>query len=78
MKPAEIVGAHMPWAVAWSADRRADWLPAPRSHYNGFRDYKMLGGPINAIYLTALLGLESECIFFPDYHREKSGEESTK
>jgi 4-amino-4-deoxy-L-arabinose transferase-like glycosyltransferase len=116
MKPDEIIATDMPWAVAWYADRRAVWLPDTISHYNELNDYKVLGGPINGIYLTpisggqnklhdllkgeykdwaavvlrsvdlqkfplkwpALLGPESECVFFSDYDRQKSSGESAK
>ena len=116
MKPDEIIATVMPWAVAWYADRRAVWLPDTISHYNELSDYKVLGGPINGMYLTpisggqnklhdilkgeykdwaavvlrsvdlqkfplkwpALLGPESECVFFSDYDREKSSAESAK
>ncbi len=56
MKPEEITATDMPWAVAWYADRRAVWLPETIRAYTELSDYKTLGGPINAIYLTSISG----------------------
>ncbi len=56
MKPEEITATEMPLAVAWYADRRALWLPETVRAYTKLSDYKTLGGPINAIYLTSISG----------------------
>ncbi len=56
MQPNEIIASDMPWAVAWYADRRAVWLPDTMAHYNELNDYKVLGGPINGMYLTPISG----------------------
>ena len=59
MKPEEITATDMPWAVAWNADRRAVWLPATVRAYTDLNDYKVIGGPINAIYLTPISGSQN-------------------
>ena len=56
MKPNEITATDMPWAVAWYADRRAVWLPETLHAYTEMSDYDLLGGKINAIYLTPISG----------------------
>ena len=56
MKPNEITATDMPWAVAWYADRRAVWLPDTVRSYTEMSDYNLLGGRINAIYLTPISG----------------------
>lgn len=56
MQPNEIIASDMPWAVAWYANRRAVWLPDTMAHYNELNDYKVLGGPINGMYLTPISG----------------------
>lgn len=56
MKPDEITATDMPWAVAWYADRRAVWLPETTRAYTEMSDYNLLGGKINAIYLTPISG----------------------
>ena len=59
MKPNEITATDMPWAVAWYADRRAVWLPETVKGYTEMSDYEMLGGPINALYLTPISGSQN-------------------
>ena len=59
MQPNEITATDMPWAVAWYADRRAVWLPDTIRGYTDFNDYNLLGGPINAIYLTPISGSQN-------------------
>ncbi len=56
MKPNEITATDMPWAVAWYADRRAVWLPDTVRAFSEMSDYDLLGGKINAIYLTPISG----------------------
>ena len=56
MKPDEITATDMPWAVAWYADRRAVWLPETIHAYTEMSDYNLLGGKVNAIYLTPISG----------------------
>ena len=52
MRPNEVTASDMPWAVAWYADRRSVWLPDTVKIFTDLSDYKKLGGPIAAIYLT--------------------------
>lgn len=59
MKPNEITASDMPWAIAWYADRRAVWLPETVKSYTELSDYEVLGGPINAIYLTPISGSQN-------------------
>lgn len=56
MKPNEIVASDVPWAVAWYSQRRSVWLPTKASEFVDFYDYKRLGGPLSAIYLTPVSG----------------------
>ncbi len=59
MQPNEITASDMPWAVAWYADRRALWLPESVHAFTEFNDYNLLGGPLNAIYLTPVSGSQN-------------------
>ncbi len=59
MAPDEIIATDMPAAVAWYADRRAVWLPESVALFNELNDYKVLGGPINGLYLTPVSGSEN-------------------
>ena len=59
MQPNEITASDMPWAVAWYANRRALWLPETVRAYTAFNDYNLLGGQINAIYLTPVSGSQN-------------------
>jgi hypothetical protein len=59
MKPQEITASDMPWAVAWYADRRSIWLPETIKEFTELSDYKVLGAPINGLYLTPVSGTEN-------------------
>ena len=59
MKPDEIVASDMPWAVAWYADRRSLWVPETVKTMTDFNDYKILGGPVNGLYLTPICGSQN-------------------
>jgi hypothetical protein len=56
MQPNEITASDMPWAIAWYADRRSVWLPDTVKNFSDLSDYKRLGGPISALYLTPISG----------------------
>jgi dolichyl-phosphate-mannose-protein mannosyltransferase len=56
MQPNEITASDMPWAIAWYADRRSVWLPDTVKNFSDLADYKRLGGPISALYLTPISG----------------------
>jgi 4-amino-4-deoxy-L-arabinose transferase-like glycosyltransferase len=56
MKPNEITASDMPWAIAWYSDRRSVWLPDTVKNFVDLNDYRRLGGPIAAIYLTPISG----------------------
>ena len=56
MQPDEITASDMPWAVAWYADRRSIWLPDTVKNFSDLSDYRKLGGPIAALYLTPISG----------------------
>ncbi len=60
MRPEEIVASDMPWAVAWYADRRSLWLPDTIQAMTELGDYKVLGGPINGLYLTPVSGTDNK------------------
>ncbi len=70
MQPNEITASDMPWAIAWYANRRAVWLPETVRAYTEDNDYKLFGGPINAIYLTPISGSQNTLkdILKGDYH----------
>jgi dolichyl-phosphate-mannose-protein mannosyltransferase len=59
MKPDEVVASDMPWAIAWYADRRGLWLPDTVQAFSEFNDYKILGGPVNGLYLTPISGSQN-------------------
>jgi len=59
MKPDEITASDMPWAVAWYADRRSLWLPDTIKTFTELGDYKVLGAPVNAVYLTPISGTDN-------------------
>ena len=59
MEPNEITATDMPWAVAWYADRPAVWLPETIKACSEMSDYNLLGGGINAIYLTPISGAQN-------------------
>jgi hypothetical protein len=56
MQPNEVTASDMPWAIAWYADRRSVWLPDTVKNFSEMSDYKTLGGPIAALYLTPISG----------------------
>jgi Dolichyl-phosphate-mannose-protein mannosyltransferase len=60
MKPNEVIASDMPWAVAWYADRRSIWLPQTIKSFNDLNDYRVLGGPVNGIYLTPVSGSQNK------------------
>ncbi len=60
MKPNEITASDIPWAVAWYADRPAIWLPEDVHVMTELSDYRMLGGPINGLYLTPESGSQDK------------------
>jgi len=60
MQPDEVTATDMPWAVAWYADRRSVWLPDTLHTMTDLSDYKMLGGPINGLYLTPVSGTDNK------------------
>jgi len=59
MRPEEITASDMPWAVAWYADRRSLWLPETIRACTDLSDYKVLGGPVNGVYLTPISGTDN-------------------
>jgi hypothetical protein len=59
MKPEEIVASDMPWAIAWYADRRSLWVPETVKIMTDYNDYKILGGPVNGLYLTPVSGSQN-------------------
>lgn len=59
MKPEEVIASDMPWAIAWYADRRSLWLPDTIKAFTDFNDYKILGGPVNGLYLTPVSGSQN-------------------
>ena len=60
MKPDEITASDMPWAIAWYADRRSLWVPDKVQTMTDLNDYQTLGGPVNALYLTPISGVENK------------------
>ncbi|MBU3666569.1 MAG: hypothetical protein FGM15_11940 [Chthoniobacterales bacterium] len=56
MEPGEILASDMPWATAWYGGHPSLLLPATVGQYVTLHDYKVLGGPINGIYLTPVSG----------------------
>jgi hypothetical protein len=50
--PAEVIGADMPWAVAWYADRRSVWLPLKVREFTDFADNNKLPGPLAGVFLS--------------------------
>jgi hypothetical protein len=59
MKPGEIIASDMPWAIAWYADRPSVWVPDTVKTMTDLSDYKLLGGPINGLYLTPISGSQN-------------------
>ena len=60
MRPEEITTSDMPWAVAWYANRRSLWLPDTIRTMMDLGDYKVLGAPINGVYLTPISGTDNK------------------
>ncbi len=56
MKPNEVIASDMPWAIAWYADRPSLWLPDTIKSFTEFNDYKVVGFPVNGLYLTPVSG----------------------
>jgi len=56
MEPGELLCSDMPWAVAWYGGRPSLLLPATIDQFIDFHDYKILGGPVNGLYLTPVSG----------------------
>ena len=56
MEPGELLCSDMPWAVAWYGGRPSLLLPATVKQFVDFHDYKILGGPVNGLYLTPVSG----------------------
>jgi len=52
----DIIASDMPWAVAWYAQRKSVLLPESVRAFNRLNDYRVLGEPINGLYLTPLTG----------------------
>jgi hypothetical protein len=59
MKPEEVIASDMPWAIAWYADRHSLWLPDTINTFTEFNDYRVLGGPVNGLYLTPISGSQN-------------------
>ena len=60
MGPGEITASDMPWAIAWYADRHAIWLPESVKAMSDLNDYRILGEPINGLYLTSISGSQDK------------------
>ena len=56
MKPGEVICSDMPWATAWYGGRLSLLLPSNVEQFLHLHDYKVLGGPINGLYLTPVSG----------------------
>jgi len=56
MDPGELLCSDMPWAVAWYGGRPSLLLPSTIEQFVDFHDYKILGGPVNGLYLTPVSG----------------------
>lgn len=52
----EILATDMPWATAWYGRQESLLLPATPDQFILVSDYKYLGGPIGALYLTPVSG----------------------
>jgi dolichyl-phosphate-mannose-protein mannosyltransferase len=59
MKPNEITASDMPSAIAWYADRPSLLLPDSVLIMTDLNDYRTLGAPINALYLTPVSGSQN-------------------
>ena len=56
MEPEEVICSDMPWATAWYGGRTSLLLLATIQQFITIHDYKYLGGPVNALYLTPVSG----------------------
>ena len=54
MKPNEIIGSDMPWAVAWYADRKSLWIPDKFTDLLGLSDEAKLPGTMGAVLLSPI------------------------
>ena len=54
MKPDEIIGSDMPWAVAWYADRKSLLLPDKYVQLMGLSDNGKLPGTMGGLFLTPI------------------------
>ena len=52
----EVLCSDMPWAVAWYANRKCLLLPETVRAFTQISDYRTLGSPIVALYLTPVSG----------------------
>ena len=59
MGPDEITASDIPWAIAWYADRPAIWLPESVTAMSNLNDYRVIGKPINGLYLTPVSGSQN-------------------
>lgn len=64
--PDDMVVTDMPWAVAWYADRASLWLPTEVSRMVEISDYRLLGRPVVALFLSPETG---HLRFIPDVVR---------
>ncbi len=62
----EIIASDMPWAVAWYAQRKSLLLPESVRAFNRITDYRILGEPVNGLYLTPVTG---NLRLFPDIYK---------
>jgi 4-amino-4-deoxy-L-arabinose transferase-like glycosyltransferase len=60
MEPEEVIASDMPWAVAWYANRHSVWVPDTVKTFNELSDYKVLGGPVNGLFLTPISGSQNK------------------
>jgi hypothetical protein len=60
MDPDEITASDMPWAIAWYANRRSILVPDTVKAMTDLSDYGNLGGPIAALYLTPISGMDNK------------------
>lgn len=56
MNPGEVLCSDMPWATAWYGGIPSLLLPIDTAQFLSLYDYKVLGGPINGLYLTPVSG----------------------
>jgi 4-amino-4-deoxy-L-arabinose transferase-like glycosyltransferase len=59
MQPAEVTASDMPWAIAWYADRPAIWIPDSLKRFTELNDYRVIGRPLNGLYLTPISGTQN-------------------